>query len=1277
VKISIAGLVVFVVFFVAGCGGGGNGDSPEPLPDSDAGTSVPTSHLVSATAGVGGRVEPDSQTVDDGTIAVFTVSPELGFVIDSVHGCGGFLDATLYTTAPITAACAVSATFTLDANIIQLSPPEVFGALLPGAPAVLRPRVNYLGEDRLEFQLLAGPDQMEIDPGSGLIGWTPSQADAGGIFNVHLQVTAGAATNSVVFAVRVANPTVLKTVTEDLDEGWKRVTVTEADVKLRGLQVILPPDYVGLTEPSPPVLPPGVSLVDPADVPGGGDYSAEDVIRLTEFFRIDPVRAESDYIEIVFPRLALPQDRHVEELVLYVYDRVLHISDSDSTSPVWMPLTYAAEVTADDQVSILTRVTGSLSFIGLLARTEQGTGLLPRPSEPDLRQYTLANPHDSGVTQVPVSCKDDGLNVDRQLCSIKWPGVGENDACPLAGLTNCEARVRISGFSSNRWSTLPADFSVHYVAGWVLDSMLRFEALGLGYFSWVPDGRRDANIEIQIGKLRDRKFANRCLDLGEWSGDSPEVLRLQSHEGCASSEPVDIMATVLAHEYMHHSQDRAGLKMPTFSFQTVLASRHWLYEGTAVWFQDEVYDQVDFYKDFFRQGLRILDEGLSAQHQGGRSSGYRRFSFFKLLQRSGTDEYGCEFENPNENQRTFLAELFNQPSGNGGAWLKQILGDEAFQCNFGDTFGQDRLMANALEFYTHATLQMNSLTLLDHNEPGWEFEPSPVVVVQSGTIGSFRQERLPPLSSKPFLLSDDGAVGFKRELVLAAAPNSKEVLVSIRSSAANGGEIKRHLVVTSDPMVVTLGYGSVQDWVVSFVNDDPALDRAVEFAVSRLESGPQVIIEPLNGENCTSYGVCGADIVFGSNTDYSQAQLEIDWGDGSSLSVVSVEACVASGECQDLGDGRIRVWRAYSDPAAYSALIRYAFGDGVWHDLPVAFSVSKVNPLTLGATPGDSSATLAWQNLGADRHNLCQADEAVGVFDNCAVYSGGALTLNIGGPPWTVSGLTNGNTYHFRLEALFGNERVISEGASVIPQVSGPGSVASRILNDTGITFCGETSLAAGGNNDPCTGLEPWGQDAHYGRDAQAVGGSLSKVGGGSAGFDFTKIANNGDGLSASAPLGNGPNDWACTRDNVTGLIWEVKKNDPNQLRHQGHTYSWYDPDNTNGEPGTPNGGTCIGSDCDTSSFVQAVNSEGLCGASDWRMPTPRELQGIVDHARFGPAIEIGYFPNTPSEIFWSSLSSSSGSRYRWGVSFYDGRVDGWFDSNRERVRLVRTGPGS
>ena len=98
----------------------------------------------------------------------------------------------------------------------------------------------------------------------------------------------------------------------------------------------------------------------------------------------------------------------------------------------------------------------------------------------------------------------------------------------------------------------------------------------------------------------------------------------------------------------------------------------------------------------------------------------------------------------------------------------------------------------------------------------------------------------------------------------------------------------------------------------------------------------------------------------------------------------------------------------------------------------------------------------------------------------------------------------------------------------------------TRPLNDTGITFCG---AATGGNTPAPCASNPAGQDKDYGRDAAALAGTLVKVGGsgGVNGFDFTKIANNGTVLPASALLGSGPTEWACTRDNVTALIWEVK----------------------------------------------------------------------------------------------------------------------------------------
>ncbi|MCA0309311.1 MAG: DUF1566 domain-containing protein [Proteobacteria bacterium] len=178
-------------------------------------------------------------------------------------------------------------------------------------------------------------------------------------------------------------------------------------------------------------------------------------------------------------------------------------------------------------------------------------------------------------------------------------------------------------------------------------------------------------------------------------------------------------------------------------------------------------------------------------------------------------------------------------------------------------------------------------------------------------------------------------------------------------------------------------------------------------------------------------------------------------------------------------------------------------------------------------------------------------------------------------------------------------------------------------------------------------------------------------------GFDYTKIANNGQSLPAGAALGIGPSDWACTRDNVTGLVWEVKTPGVLGLRAMDHTYSWYNSSSPDGSAGTANGGICslsINYRCDTEKFVQDVNAAGLCGASDWRMPTVKELEGIADLGRSGPAIDPTYFPNTPFSYVWSGSPVAGQSDRAWLVNFYYGFASHDYRNNDNSVRLVRGG---
>ena len=230
---------------------------------------------------------------------------------------------------------------------------------------------------------------------------------------------------------------------------------------------------------------------------------------------------------------------------------------------------------------------------------------------------------------------------------------------------------------------------------------------------------------------------------------------------------------------------------------------------------------------------------------------------------------------------------------------------------------------------------------------------------------------------------------------------------------------------------------------------------------------------------------------------------------------------------------------------------------------------------------------------------------------------------------------------------------------------------ATRPLNDTGIT-----AFANASSNSLTTEPADYpGQDARYGRDAQAAAGTLAKTGAGSKGFDFSKIANDGAALPDSAALGSGASDWACTRDNVTGLMWEVKATAG--LRSQSHSYTWYDSNSASngGSAGTSSGGSCATSGrCDTEKFVADVNAAGLCGHSDWRLPRYPELLSIVDYGRVNPAIDPTWFPNTPASDFWSASAYAGNSYYAWYVHFSLGFAGSYVKYDGFQVRLVRAG---
>jgi uncharacterized repeat protein (TIGR01451 family) len=78
-------------------------------------------HVVTATAGSGGAINPGSDSVEEGDTTSFSVTPAGGYLIDTVDGCGGTLAGNTFTTAPITSACSVTATFAQQTHTVTAS----------------------------------------------------------------------------------------------------------------------------------------------------------------------------------------------------------------------------------------------------------------------------------------------------------------------------------------------------------------------------------------------------------------------------------------------------------------------------------------------------------------------------------------------------------------------------------------------------------------------------------------------------------------------------------------------------------------------------------------------------------------------------------------------------------------------------------------------------------------------------------------------------------------------------------------------------------------------------------------------------------------------------------------------------------------------------------------------------------------------------------------------------------------------------------------------------
>ncbi|MEY3996524.1 MAG: hypothetical protein RL344_867 [Pseudomonadota bacterium] len=174
-------------------------------------------------------------------------------------------------------------------------------------------------------------------------------------------------------------------------------------------------------------------------------------------------------------------------------------------------------------------------------------------------------------------------------------------------------------------------------------------------------------------------------------------------------------------------------------------------------------------------------------------------------------------------------------------------------------------------------------------------------------------------------------------------------------------------------------------------------------------------------------------------------------------------------------------------------------------------------------------------------------------------------------------------------------------------------------------------------------------QDGMIGRDVTSPDNSDGKLG-----FSYSTVGN--------YPVTE------CVQNKITGLMWEGKPASGtvrgNPAMNPNGIYTNY-----NGTYGTP---AQIAASTNAQAYVNAINTAGLCGHKDWRLPTVDELQEIVDYGVTSPSIDSAWFPNTQISSYWTLSSGVGYSSIAWLVNFSNGYVS---NGNRNRyyyVRLVR-----
>lgn len=689
---------------------------------------------------------------------------------------------------------------------LSISQPEALNQLIAGFEATFKPQVTYTGNNQLSFSLTESPERMNIHLSTGEITWAPQESDEGQSFTVGVSVNDGNKFSTTSFQVTVAAP---EPVTREVEGNT--LSVVDSSTTLNGMtittqaaqtsaQTVASTSTADLSSLNLAKLP--VSSVP--EIPAW-------ITPLTDVFVVRG-SFESN-LKLRFPIANLPANVSLSDISLYAYTKA-----DDVVGKFWSPVSIDInfEGTIDSPVIVI-ELGGleGMAFLGYATPKAQSSNSLAPSS------FTAAASQQRAFRTTAAS-------VDSVSCEQQFALEQALDKYICTSSEDEDVQVTVEGYGDGdgRWGGYFDGATKEELVGWLLEAQVPFSNSSLGF---------DKEIKVKIHEMDYLGYVTTA------NFEKRKTLHITSD----NSKAISTIKGTAVHEYFHHAQGHTNTKRNDRDLLIDGSSRgSWLIEGTARWFEDELYDSLDTYKSKEGgRGYRITEAGINADSGNRKSRPYQRFGFFKLLT-SSCLSFVSNFKS------ALNVDLATDPSG----IVNTSANFENWSCNFGDHLGSEKSssLEAALVYYNYATQYKDDLSLLDANELGSDFEfDKPHILfdriwyeqIESWLTGIDDQvHKLNGVTSIPAA----GAYSFKVPTIFGELPEGKvaelviestrEVVVSIVSEDSDfvgtstiGTDSHTWFSTVNQTSYIYDANGTVPELFVTLVN--PSLDNSANVDV--------------------------------------------------------------------------------------------------------------------------------------------------------------------------------------------------------------------------------------------------------------------------------------------------------------------------------------------------------------------------------------------------------------------------------------------------------------